>query len=151
YSSDVAFRATDLSTDALSLATENAVGHGVADVIGFAPADLTDVADNEPVDVIVANLPYVRTEEVPVLPLAASYEPQVAFDGGDDGLALVRRLLARLAQAFVHDGVALLEIGSDQADALSELVATALPGWTLVIHDDLAAWPRVAQIVRRVG
>jgi release factor glutamine methyltransferase len=149
YGADVAFRATDVSADALALATENAVGHGVADVIGFATADLTDLPDVEPVDLIVANLPYVRTAETPTLPLAASYEPRVAFDGGDDGLALVRRLLAQLPQRLVADGVVLLEIGSDQAEAMSDAVEGALPGWSLVIHDDLAAWPRVAQIERR--
>ncbi len=148
YGADVSFRATDVSTDALALATENAVGHGVADVIGFATADLADLPDIEPVDVIVANLPYVRTAEVPVLPLAASFEPQLAFDGGDDGFALVRRLLAQLGQALVADGVALLEIGSDQSDALMEAVASELPGWRLVIHDDLASWPRVAELTR---
>jgi hypothetical protein len=42
----------------------------------------------------------------------------------------------------------LLEIGSDQAEALSDAVASVLPGWTLALHDDLAAWPRVAELTR---
>ena len=148
YGRDVSFRATDISADALALAIENAVGHGIADAIEFAQADLADLPGTDPADLLLANLPYVPTDDLPTLPVAASFEPRLALDGGDDGLALVRRLLAQLPQALVAHGVALLEIGSDQADALSDAVATALPEWTLTIHDDLAAWPRVAELRR---
>ena len=131
YGADVAFRATDVSPDALALATENAVGHGVADVIGFATADLTDLPDVEPVDLIVANLPYVRTAETPTLPLAASYEPRSPLMAATTGWRWSAAFWSQLPQALVADGVALLEIGSDQAEALSDAVASALPGWTL--------------------
>ena len=75
YGADVRFRATDVSVDALALATENAVVHGVADVIDFAIADLTDLPDAKPADLLLANLPYIPTRVVPTLPVAASYEP----------------------------------------------------------------------------
>jgi release factor glutamine methyltransferase len=149
YGNDVAFRATDISADALALATENAVAHGVADAIAFARSDLADPADipgADPADLLVANLPYIPSPVVPKLPVAASFEPRVALDGGPDGLALVRRLLAQLPMALATDGVALLEIGADQADAVSAAVATVLPGWSISVHDDLAGRPRVAEL-----
>jgi len=150
YAPDVAFRATDVSPAALALATENAVGHGVADVIGFAKADLTDLPDLEPADLILANLPYIPSEVIPTLPVAASFEPRLALDGGADGLDVIRRLVTQLPRALVDDGVALLEIGADQADAVVAAVADELPAWGVTVHDDLAGRPRVAQIVRRV-
>ena len=53
-----------------------------------------------PFDVLLANLPYVRSEVVPTLPVAASFEPEVALDGGADGLALIARLLVRLPEVM---------------------------------------------------
>ena len=145
YGEDVTFRATDISPDALALATENAVAHGVADRISLALADVTDLPGAEPADLLTANLPYITSDEVPQLPVAASYEPPVAFDGGLDGLTFVRRLIDELPGALAAGGVALLEIGSDQADAVTALCPT---GWQMVIHDDLAAWPRVVEMTR---
>lgn len=148
YSRDVAFRATDISAAALALATENAVAHGVADSIKFANADLADLPDAAPADLLVANLPYIPSDVVPTLPIAASFEPRVALDGGADGLAIIRRLLAQLPRALAYDGVALLEIGADQAQALDAEAAVVLPGWMPTIHDDLAGRPRVAELSR---
>jgi release factor glutamine methyltransferase len=151
YAGDVAFRATDVSTDALALAIENAVAHGVADAIAFAQADLTDRPSADQADLLVANLPYIPTDVVPTLPVAASFEPHLALDGGADGLAIIRRLLAQLPHALAADGVALLEIGADQGNALGAAVLELLPGWALTIHDDLAGRPRVAELARGAG
>jgi release factor glutamine methyltransferase len=137
---------TDLSADALALARENAVGHGVADVLRFAEADLVARAES-PFDVVLANLPYVPSGEVGRLPVAASFEPQLALDGGPDGLDVVRRLLARLPGLLTPDGVALLEIGSDQVEALRTAVDAQPVAWTLSIVDDLGGRPRVARLV----
>lgn len=145
YGGDVTFRATDISPDALALATENAVAHGVADTISFAVADVADLPGAEPADILTANLPYITSDELPQLPVAASYEPSVALDGGPDGLTFVRRMIDQLPAALTFDGVALMEIGSDQADAVAALCPA---GWHMVIHDDLAAWPRVVELAR---
>ena len=139
--------ATDISEDALQLAKENAVGHAVADMIRFGLADLLPPV-TAPFDVIAANLPYVRSDVVPNLPVASSFEPAVALDGGDDGLWLIGALLARLPEVLAADGVALLEIGADQADELQVLVRRVLPGWTCRVEPDLADHPRVAVVAR---
>jgi release factor glutamine methyltransferase len=148
-SGDVEIFATDISEDALQLAKENAVGHGVADGLRFAAADLLPPVIGRPFDVIVANLPYVRSDVVPTLPVAASFEPQVALDGGTDGLGLIEALLTRLPEALADGGVAMYEIGSDQAQEMADLVSRVLPGWVCRIEPDLADHPRVAIVGRR--
>ena len=91
--------ATELSPEALDLARENAVGHATADRVRFLEADLLPPYIETPFDLILANLPYVRSDVVPTLPVAASFEPRMALDGGPDGLAVIRQLLERLATA----------------------------------------------------
>ncbi len=146
---EVSIVATDVSPDALDLARENAVGHAAADRLIFLEADLLPPVIADPYDVVLANLPYVRSEVVPGLPVAASFEPSLALDGGVDGLGLIGRLLERLPEAVAVGGVALLEIGADQDAAIVALVTTALPGWSCVVERDLAGLPRVARLERR--
>jgi release factor glutamine methyltransferase len=148
YDRDVRFRATDVSADALALATENAVAHGVADEIEFAVVDLAQLPAAAPVDMIVANLPYVPREVVPTLPVAASFEPRMALDGGADGLDLVRRLLGQLDAALAPGGCALLEIGSGQATGVRDDASRVLANWTVALHPDLAGIDRVVEFSR---
>jgi release factor glutamine methyltransferase len=150
---DVAITATDVSPDALDLARENAVAHGVGDRIEFVSADLLPPdARSRPFDVILANLPYVRSGELDALagqPVSTTFEPRLALDGGPDGLAVIGRLLDQLPWGLASDGVALLEIGADQAAAFEVSAGERLPGWTWEIVPDLAGLPRVAVLRRR--
>lgn len=148
YAADVRFLATDVSADALALSTENAVAHGVADLIEFAVADLADLPDSPRADLLLANLPYVPSVDIPRLPVAARFEPVLALDGGPDGLDLVRRLVGDLDSTLTPLGIALLEIGAGQADAVRAFAAKSLHGWGVTIHDDLAGVPRVAELAR---
>jgi release factor glutamine methyltransferase len=144
---EVTLVATDCSEEALDLARENAVGHGIADEIGFCRADLLPPGE-APFDIVLANLPYIPSAEVDRLPIAASFEPRLALDGGADGLDLVRRLIAALPEGLTPDGSAHVEIGWDQGPAVERLVA-ALPGpWTCTVKPDLSGRPRLAQISR---
>ncbi len=140
--------ATDSSPDALDLARENAVGHAVADQVLFIDADLLPPVVADPFTLVLANLPYVRTVGMPGLPVATSFEPALALDGGPDGLRVIARLLERLPDALIADGRAFLEIGADQGQAIVELVATILPGWSCTVELDLAGLPRVAIVGR---
>jgi release factor glutamine methyltransferase len=141
---DVELVASDVSEDALQLARENAVAHAVGDRIDFRAADLVPGDEPVPWDVVAANLPYVRSEAVPELPKAASFEPVQALDGGPDGLRIIARLLDQLPGALAGEGVALLEIGGDQAQAMRDLAAERLPGWSCELEADLGGLPRVA-------
>lgn len=147
---EVDLTATDTSEEALQLARENAVAHAVGDRITFAAADLLPGDAVRQWDVVLANLPYVRSDALPGLPKAASFEPAHALDGGSDGLRVIDRLLVQLPPALAHGGVALLEIGGDQAAEMRALVAERLPGWECEIELDLGRLPRVA-IVRRAA
>ncbi|HSH21839.1 MAG TPA: peptide chain release factor N(5)-glutamine methyltransferase [Candidatus Caenarcaniphilales bacterium] len=150
YADEVRFLATDISADALALAIENAVGHGVADVIEFAQADLLRLPSGrrQEADVLVANLPYIPSAVVPELPIAASFEPRSALDGGEDGLTLIARLLEHLPFVLAERGVALVEIGADQGDAARALTRRFLGGWSVQIHADLGGQPRVVELSR---
>ena len=141
---DAALTASDVSGDALQLTRENAVAHAVGDRIEFVEADLLPGGVLERWDVVLANLPYVRSDALPGLPRAASFEPAVALDGGEDGLRVIDRLLAQLPGALAEDGAAMLEIGGDQAAGMRALAADRLPGWSCEIELDLGRLPRVA-------
>jgi release factor glutamine methyltransferase len=145
---DVEILATDISADALQLARENAVGHGVADRLHFVEADLLPPVVSFPFDLLLANLPYIPSADVDTLPIAASFEPRLALDGGPDGLATIHRLIERLPDVLAQGATTLVEIGADQGDAVEALVAEALPGWSSSVARDLAGLPRVARIDR---
>jgi release factor glutamine methyltransferase len=147
---DVRIVATDISAEAIELAAANVAGHAVADVVALRVADLLPTGF-DPFDVILANLPYVRSDAIPTLPAAASFEPALALDGGADGLEVIRRLVELLPSRLEHGGVALVEIGADQAEAIRAAVGGSLDGWACSIETDLAGLPRVARIVRPAG
>ena len=149
---DIEISAVDISMDALDLARENAVVHGVGDRIAFESADLLPpAARSHPYDLLLANLPYVRTSELDALagrPVSTTFEPRLALDGGADGLAVIGRLVDQLPWGLADDGVALLEIGADQGPAIAALTGERLPGWSCDIVPDLAGLPRVVALRR---
>lgn len=140
--------ATDASEDALELAKENAVGHAAADRIVFLHADLLPAHVEPPYAVICANLPYVATDDIAELEPELAYEPRLAFDGGPDGLDVIRAFLDRLPEVLAPGGTALLEIGADEELALLAAVEERLPGWRCVVATDLAGEPRLARVER---
>ena len=146
---EVAIDAVDISTDALDLARENAVGHAVGDRVTFVAADLLPLPGGRGTwDVVAANLPYVRSGAMASLPTPTTFEPALALDGGPDGLLVIERLLLALPTALDPDGAAFIEIGADQGEAIGALVAARLPGWSCTVETDLAGLPRTA-VVRR--
>ncbi len=148
-SDDVALWGVDVSVDALALARENAVGHGVGDRLAFELSDLLPPwSTARPWDVVVANLPYIRTADLAELPPDVGFEPSLALDGGEDGLAVIGRLLGSLETGLARAGVAYLEIGADQESAIAETTDRILPGRACEVVRDLAGLPRIA-VVRR--
>jgi release factor glutamine methyltransferase len=146
----VRYFVSDISGEARDVATLNVVAHGLAHLFTFAEGDLLDVLPlpPRPADLLVANLPYIPSAALPGLPVAASFEPAGALDGGPDGLEILRALLPRLPEAVSPGGVVLLEIGGDQAEPLADAAATALPDWSCTVHPDLGGSPRVAELER---
>jgi release factor glutamine methyltransferase len=145
---------SDVSDGAVDLARENSVAQAVGDRVAVIAADLFPPSGRpagllvvpDQFDVVCANLPYIPSAVVPGLPVAASFEPRDALDGGPDGLDVIRRLLAALPERMAAAGVALLEIGDEQGPALRATAAERLPGWAVRLEPDLAGTPRVAVI-----
>lgn len=145
--------ASDLSADALELASENLAAHRASSLVRLTLADLLDDLDSvDPpaamVDVLTANLPYVTTTEVERQAGSHAFEPRLALDGGPDGLDLVRRLVGRLPERLGPGGVALLEVGAGQAAAVAGLAESLpLPVATTLLPD-LSGVERVVRIAR---
>jgi release factor glutamine methyltransferase len=141
--------ATDASSRALSIARANAERCGVERRIQFFRGDLLLPLPRQ-VALIVANLPYVATKDWHCLATEVrEHEPRLAFDGGDDGLELVRNLLHQAPHYLMPGGAICLEIGAGQSKAVGALVATAMPGASKRIVEDFAAIPRVVIIQTR--
>ena len=139
--------ATDVSPEALVVARENAQRHAVDDRVEFRAGDLLAPLD-APVDLIVANLPYIRSAECARPPHAIRrYEPVVALDGGPDGLELVRRLLSEAPRAIRPGGSILIEIGASHGDAAAELARDAFAeAAEIQVKADLAGLDRLLVI-----
>ena len=114
--------ACDISTDALALARENAVRHGLESRIFFHHADLLSGLVG-PFDVIVANLPYIPSDEIPGLSREVRHDPAAALDGGADGIVLIARLIDTAPRVLAPGGLLALEIGVGQSGAVRELLA----------------------------
>ena len=134
--------ASDISIEALDLATENLAAHGVRERVTLRQADLIPEAAPR-LDVIVANLPYVSSEEVDARQGSLGFEPRVAVDGGPDGLSLLRRLMSDLPARAAPGATVLLEIGSDQQKAVESL---APAGASVSVVPDLAGLDRVIRL-----
>jgi release factor glutamine methyltransferase len=143
--------ATDISADALDVARENARRCEVSACIRWQQADLLDGVQAQ-ARVIIANLPYVTVEEIEALPPEIqAHEPRVALDGGPDGLALVRRLLAQLPAHLLPGGMAVFEIGAAQGQLALQAARETLPGWRVELLPDLAKLDRVLRVTRPIS
>ncbi|RMF79574.1 MAG: peptide chain release factor N(5)-glutamine methyltransferase [Chloroflexi bacterium] len=138
--------ATDISEAALHVARQNANVHR-AD-IHFLHGDLLKplIAQQIRVDLIMANLPYIESGELPQLDVS-HYEPHLALDGGDDGLDLIRRLLRQAGDVCNPAATILLEIGATQGQATLELARNTLSPAQVDIIKDLAGHDRVVRII----
>jgi release factor glutamine methyltransferase len=118
--------ASDASDDALAVARENALRLGAYNV-AFRAGDLFDAVDpSSRFDLVTANPPYIPADEIGSLQVdVGRYEPRAALDGGGDGLALVRRIVADAPAHLADAGVLALELGFGQAPAVAELFSRA--------------------------
>ena len=114
--------AVDLSSDALALARDNAARLGLE--IQFGQGDLLAPLAGR-FDLIVSNPPYIRSGDIDGLSPEVRNEPRVALDGGADGLALVRRLVAGARDLLAPAGWLAIEIGLGQADAARAMLGDA--------------------------
>lgn len=134
----------DISEAALAVAQENAQHLGLDKRVRWIQGDLLQplIERREHADVLLANLPYIRADELPHLDVAR-FEPDLALNGGDDGLALIRRLLEQAPSVMREGGFILMEIGADQGAAVTGLAGAAFPDASVRLLPDLAGHDRV--------
>lgn len=138
--------AVDISGKALEVAGINAAMHGVENKIDFMRGDLMGSIP-EAVDLLCANLPYIRSGDLSLLPSCIiGHEPLPALDGGADGLDLIRRLVHTAHAKIKPHGCMLLEIGYDQSETVANLVKASYPAAALAFHKDLNGHRRVAEV-----
>lgn len=134
--------ATDCSRAAIEVALENARRLGVADRCRFYHGELIEPVRNNRYGVVIANLPYVPTADVPKPPDPVSFEPRLATDGGLDGLSLYRRLMPALPKMIDEGGMVLLEAAPPTISELAEILQSTLPNFTISVCKDYAGLDR---------
>ena len=139
--SGVTIYATDISTPALEVARFNCQQHGVADRVCLLKGDMLEPLPG-PVDLIIANLPYVRESELPGNG-SLSFEPVLALDGGPDGMAKIRRLCHQACKWLGSGGCLLLEIGQGQGKKVTALLNELFPSACVEVSPDFGGIGRV--------
>jgi release factor glutamine methyltransferase len=137
--------ANDISAAALKTARLNCRRHGVADRVLLLKGNLLEPLP-EPVDIIVANLPYVRQSE-----LNPQSEPPLALDGGADGTEIIEKLCRQAEGRLKPGGWLLLEIGQGQGEAVRAILHNIFPGGTIELFPDLAGIERVVLLSLSAG
>ena len=145
--------ATDLSERAVALALRNREALGLDEAVNVIECDLASGVDPELMgtfSVLVSNPPYIPTrvlrEEVPAE--VADFEPDLALDGGEDGLDVYRRLLELAPRALAPGGMLAVELFEGALDRAAELVREQ-GGWSRVeVREDLTHRPRILVAVR---
>ena len=133
---------TDISTGALKVARENAARCGVEGRCTFVVCDIASVVEG-PFDLLVSNPPYIAHNEITSLaPEVKNYDPTVALDGGDDGLAAYRAIAADAKRLLAPGARMFVELGAGQEAAVRDLFTNVglIAG---IARTDLAGIPRV--------
>lgn len=135
--------ASEISRAALEVARQNAERNGAQ--VRFLEGDLAEplIERGLQVDLLMANPPYIATEDLAALEVSR-FEPRLALDGGADGLDPIRRLLTRIRSVCSEGAWALLEIGAEQGEAVANLVRDRV-GARCDILPDYAGLDRIAR------
>jgi ribosomal protein L3 glutamine methyltransferase len=122
--------AVDISKDALAVAARNVSEYGLEDRVSLFQGNLFDAVSDARYDLIITNPPYVDADGMSGLPRECRHEPAIAFDGGVDGLDIVRKILNEAGRHLTPQGGLLCEIGRGR-----ELLDDAFPQLPLLWLD----------------
>ena len=131
----------DCSRDALEVVRENARRLGVD--VEIRHGDLFRAVWHQKFDLIASNPPYIPTGDLPLLQREVQREPQLALDGGGDGLEFYRRIAADAPEHLNPGGSIYLEVGAGQADAVRALLTERMECAEAGAINDLNGIPRV--------
>ncbi|MCL4458953.1 MAG: peptide chain release factor N(5)-glutamine methyltransferase [Chloroflexi bacterium] len=138
--------AIDHSAEAIAVARRNCYQHDVADRVTLLIGDLLAPLP-EPVNIIVANLPYIRSDELSNLPTEIrAFEPPTTLNGGPDGLEHYRRLFAVAPLYLKAGGMVFVEIGAGQASATIRLAESHFPKATIAVSKDYSGIERIVSV-----
>jgi len=138
--------ATDISPQALLIASENAQSHQVQPRLKITRSDWFDNLDGQ-FDLIVSNPPYIAADEMPGLaPDVRDYEPEIALTDNADGLTAYRNIATTVADHLTPQGRVMVEIGPSQAVDVSALFAQAGLE-NITVHQDLDHRDRVVSAI----
>lgn len=112
--------AVDLSIDALNVAEFNIERHQMTARVFPLQSDLFAQLPADKYDLIVSNPPYVDQEDIDDMPAEFCHEPMIALEAGDDGLILVKRMLAQAADYLTDDGVLICEVGNSMVNLIEQ-------------------------------
>ena len=132
--------ALDIAIPALEVAQQNSRKHGVSHRITFLPGNLLEPL-YEPVDLIIANLPYVKTADLSEPSIA--YEPSLALNGGREGLDVIRKFVPQCKMKLKPGGALLMEIGHGQCDEVVSIIRANLPLISIQIDVDYGGVDRI--------
>lgn len=139
--------ATDISSSALQVAMINCRRHKVDNRVKLLQGNLLDPLP-EPVNVIVANLPYIKNCELWTLsPEIINFEPIVALASGEDGLDKIRCLLDQAPRQIFPGGCLFLEVGQDQDKAVNSIVNSHFLQANIELIPDLSGINRVIKVM----
>ncbi len=141
--------AVDVSADALAVATANAGRLGIEERLAVFLGDASTPALRPFYDVIVANLPYVPTDDIAPAPDPVSFEPRIALDGGPDGLERYRGLLQHAPLLLASDGLLLMEAAPPVIAELATLARAAFPQAEVTIGKDYGHRGRYVKVRNR--
>jgi len=142
--------AVDVADEVLDVAAFNIRAHGVSERVTLGIGDLLEPVP-EPIDLIVANLPYIPTDRISTLQPEVQQEPALALDGGPDGLDLIRRLLTQAESKLKDSGIILLEMDPNQIPVVQELALQHFPEGSTSVEQDLASMDRILTIYRQAA
>jgi len=146
---DAHITATDLSQDALDIATENITKHQLTDRITLCQGDLLTPVSSGPFDLIVSNPPYVSEAEYEALDKnVKDYEPREALLAGPQGLDIYERLLGQIEPHLKPNAAVMLEIGYSQGPQLHSILEKTGLFSHLQVHKDLQKHDRLMVGIR---
>jgi ribosomal protein L3 glutamine methyltransferase len=108
--------AADISPAALEVARRNVADYGLSDQVSLVQSDMFSALEGRRYDLIISNPPYVNAASMQTLPEEYLHEPRLALAGGEDGLDLVRMLLAQAAEHLNDDGLLIVEVGHNRLE-----------------------------------
>lgn len=129
--------AVDISADALAVARKNVDDYQLQERINLVESDLYTQLPLRKYDLIISNPPYVNSGSMSKLPQEYLREPQLALAGGEDGMDLVRKIVAGAAERLTPEGVLVVEIGNERAFAEAAFPELELTWLTTSAGDDM--------------